>query len=107
MELISSRARKQVYRDGDQVIKVFSQGSPKTEALNEAIVTAWIEELGDIHVPHILSVSVVNGNWAITKEFIQGKTMKELLTEHPEQTEQYLEQMVDLQLLILSNAAII
>ena len=103
MELISSRARKQVYRDGDQVIKVFSRDSSKTEALNEAIVTARIEELEDIHVPHILAVSVIDGKWAITKEFIEGKTLKELLLEHPEETSKYLEQMVDLQLLILSK----
>ena len=43
-ELISKNATKSVYRDGDMAIKVFCKGFPKAEVLNEALVSARIEE---------------------------------------------------------------
>lgn len=100
-ELISKNATKSVYRDGDKAIKVFCKGFPKEEVLNEALISARVEAIGGIHIPTTLAVSVdEDGCWSITKDYIEGKTLKQLLDENPDKTDLYLEQMVDLQLSI-------
>lgn len=103
-ELISKNATKSVYRDGDKAIKVFCKGFPKSEVLNEALISARIEELGEIHIPATLAVSVEeDGCWSITKDYIDGKTLKQLMVENPDQIDKYLDQMSDLQILIHSK----
>ncbi len=103
-ELISKNATKSVYRDGDKAIKSFCQGFPKAEVLNEALISARIEEIGGINIPATLAVSVdVDGCWSITKDFINGKTLKQLMDENPDKLDEYMEQMVDLQLTIHSK----
>ncbi len=103
-ELISKNATKSVYRDGDKAIKVFCKGFPKAEVLNEALISARIEELGDINIPATLAVEVdKDGCWAIYKEFVDGKTMQQLMDENPDKLDEYLNQMVDLQLTIHSK----
>jgi thiamine kinase-like enzyme len=104
-ELISKNATKSVYRDGDMAIKVFCKGFPKAEVLNEALVSARIEEIGGINIPATLKVEVDDdGCWAIYKEFISGKTLKQLMDENPDKLEEYMEGMVDLHLLIHKQA---
>ena len=103
-ELISKNATKSVYRDGDKAIKSFCPGFPKAEVLNEALVSARIEEIGGINIPATQAVSVdEDGCWSITKEFIDGKTLKQLMDENPDKLDEYMEQMVDLQLTIHSK----
>lgn len=101
--LISESAKKNVYRDGDLAIKEFAPGFPKTEVLNEALITARVEEIGDINVPKILEVHAKDGKWSIVTEYIDGKTLQQLMDENPEKTHEYLEQMLDLQLFIHSK----
>lgn len=104
-ELISKNATKSVYRDGDKAVKVFCKGFPKSEVLNEAVISARIEELGDIDIPNTMEVSVENdGCWSITKAFIDGKTLKQLMEEHPDKLDDYMNLMVDLQLKIHSKS---
>lgn len=103
--LISQKESTSVYRDGDKAIKVFVKGFPKSEVLNEALISARIEELGEVHIPATLEVSVnEEGCWTITKDFIEGKTMQQLMDENPDKVAEYLEQMVDLQLSIHSRS---
>ena len=103
-ELISKNATKSVYRDGDKAIKSFCVGFPKAEVLNEAVVSARIEEIGGINIPATQAVSVdEDGCWSITKDFIDGKTLKQLMDENPDKLDEYMEQMVDLQLTIHSK----
>ena len=103
-QLISSTSTKSVYRDGNVAIKEFCEGFPKAEVLNEALCNARVEDLPGLHVPKILGVSVVDGKWSIMKEYIEGKTLEQLMEENPDKTQEYMEQMVDLQLEIHSKA---
>lgn len=103
-QLISSNSTKSVYRDGNVAIKEFCEGFPKAEVLNEALCNARVEDLPGLHVPKILGVSVVDGKWSIMKEYIEGKTLEQLMEENPDKTQEYMEQMVDLQLEIHSKA---
>lgn len=99
-EVLAVRANKVIYREGDAVRKVFDRTFPKAAVLNEALNQARIEETG-LPVPKVLSVTVTaEGEWAITQEYIEGKTMAQLMEEQPEKKEEYLKQFVDLQLLV-------
>ena len=78
--------------------------SPRQRFFNEALISARIEEIGGINIPTTLAVSVdEDGCWSITKDFIDGKTLKQLMDENPDKLDEYMEQMVDLQLTIHSK----
>lgn len=102
-ELIATTANKKVFRDGDKAIKVFNADFPKAEVLNEALVTARVEAIGTIKVPKVLEVSVFEGKWSITYDFIEGKTLQQLMDEAPDKLPEYMEKMVDLHLSIMAN----
>lgn len=103
-EVLFQRATKSVYREGDKAIKSFCKDFPKAEVLNEALISARIEEIGEILTPITLAVTMdEDGCWSITKDFIDGKTLKQLMDENPDKLDEYMEQMVDLQLTIHSK----
>ena len=97
--IVAQRTNKTIYRDGDKCIKVFGEEYSKADILNEALNQAKIETTG-INIPKILGVNMVDGKWAITTEFIEGRTLAELMAEDPENKEKYLEMMVDIQMSI-------
>lgn len=101
-DLIFSRADKKIYRDGDKLIKVFDKNYSKANILNEALNHARVEET-DLNVPKIRSIEVVDGNWAIILDYIEGKTLQTLMDENPDKEDEYLETFVDLQLTVLSK----
>ena len=78
---------------------MFRRVFPKSEVLNEALNTARVEEIG-LNVGKIMEVSVVDGKWAITKEYIEGKTLAEHMKEEPDKAEQFIDRMVDLHIKI-------
>ncbi len=96
-KIIAVRNDKTVYRDGDRCLKVFNEDYSKANVLNEALNQARIEETG-LNIPKILEVTMINGKWTIVSEYIKGKTMAQLMQEHPEKKDAYLEQFVDLQI---------
>ncbi|MBE6794548.1 MAG: DUF1679 domain-containing protein [Ruminococcaceae bacterium] len=100
--VIAVRANKTIYRDGDTCIKVFSTDYSKADVLNEALNTARIEETG-LNIPKILEVTMVDGKWAIVTEYVEGKTLAQLMEENPENTDEYIEKLVDIQLEIHSK----
>ena len=51
-----------------------------------------------LHIPKILAVTMVEGKWAIVSEFIEGKTLAQLMKEEPEKKDEYLDFFVELQL---------
>lgn len=95
--LISEGKNASVYRDGENAIKLFNKGTSKTDVLNEALNTTRVEETG-FPIPSISEVSIIDGQWAITMNYIEGKTLAEIMKEDPEHCKNYIEQMVDLQL---------
>lgn len=96
--IIAVRTRKTVYREGDTAVKVFDKDFAKYDVLNEALNQARVENIG-INVPKIIEVKTVeDGKWAIVSEFIQGKTLSQLMKENPTKKDEYLEMFVDLQM---------
>ena len=95
--IIAVRKNKTLYRDGDKVLKVFDESYSKADVLNEALNQARIEETG-LNIPKILGVTMTDGKWTIILEYIDGKTLADLMAEHPEKKDEYLNLFVDLQL---------
>ena len=95
--IIAVRTGKTVYREGDYAIKVFDEGYSKPDVLNEALNQARVENIG-INVPKVIEVMTINGKWAIVSEFIEGKTLAQLMQENPDKRTEYLNMFVDLQM---------
>ena len=95
--IIAVRNNKTVYRDGDLCMKVFDTSYSKADVLNEALNQARVEETG-LAIPKIHEVTVLDGKWTIVTDYIKGKTLAQLTTEHPEKKDEYLELLVDLQM---------
>ena len=102
-ELIVSRPYKKVYRDGDRIVKVFSKDHPKANVFNEALIQCRVEESG-LDIAKVLEVGTIDGEWALSMEYVEGTTLEELMKAHPENLEQYMEQFVDLQLYMHSKS---
>ena len=100
--VIAVRNNKTIYRDGEQCIKVFNETYSKADVLNEALNQARIEETG-LNIPKILEITMIEGKWAIVSEFIKGKTLAQLMEEDPENKDEYIELLVDLQLEVHSK----
>lgn len=100
--VLAERSNKTIYRSGDQCVKVFDENYSKADILNEALNQARIEETG-LHIPKILGVSMIEGKWAIISEYIEGKTLSQLMRENPEKKTEYLNLFVDLQMEIQSK----
>lgn len=101
-KVLAVRNKKTVYKNGDKAIKVFNEDFKKSDILNEALNQARVEETG-LNIPSILEVSKIDGKWAITSDFIKGKTIARLMEEEPEKIDEYLELFVDIQLNIQSK----
>lgn len=96
--VIAVRNNKTVYRDGNKALKVFDADYSKADILNEALNQARVEETG-LNIPRILEVTTMeDGKWVIVSDFIKGKTLAQLMEEHPEKHDQYLEEFVELQM---------
>ena len=100
--IIATRPNKTVYRDGDNCIKVFDKDYSKADVLNEALNQARVETTG-LDIPGIVAVNTVDGKWAITTKYIEGKTLAELIGENPDKKNEYIEMLVDIQLNIHSH----
>ena len=94
--VIAVRNTKTIYRDGDKCVKVFNNNYSKADVLNEALNQARIEEIG-LNIPKILEVTMVDGKWAIVSQYIKGKTLSQFMKENKDETEKYLEMLVNLQ----------
>jgi len=103
-KIIAVRTDKTVYRDGNKAIKVFSSNYSKANVLNESLNQARVEETG-LNIPKLLEVTKIEDKWAIVTEFIEGKTLEQLMKDNPHKYDEYLNLFVDIQLEVLSKKA--
>lgn len=101
-QVILEKSGKKIFREGDKLVKLFDKEYSKADILNEALNQARVEET-DLNIPKIQAVSVVDGKWSITMDYIEGITLERLMNEHPEKLDEYLELFVDIQLNIHSK----
>ena len=100
--IIAERKHKTIYRDGDKCIKLFDKEYSKADVLNEALNQARIEDTG-LNIPKIHEVTTIDGKWAIIYDYIEGKTLAQIMKEDPENMDKYLELLVELQLEVHSK----
>ncbi|MGN0768664.1 MAG: phosphotransferase family protein [Christensenellales bacterium] len=103
-KIVAVRNTKTIYRDGDKIVKLFDEHYSKSDILNEALNQARVEETG-LNIPKLLEVTKIDGKWAIVIEYIPGKTLEQLMKEHPEKIDEYLNLFVDLQMEIHNKRA--
>ncbi|MGI6137091.1 MAG: phosphotransferase [Christensenellales bacterium] len=96
-QIIVTRSNKEIYREGDFLIKKFNQNFSKADILNEALNQARVEETG-LNIPKLLEVKKIDGDWAIVLEFIEGETLEELMQKNPDKEDEYLNLFVELQM---------
>ena len=103
-KIIAVRNSKTLYRSGDKVIKLFDESYSKADILNEALNQARVEETG-LNIPKLLEVTTIDGEWAIVLQYIEGKTLEQLMKANPEKKDEYLKLFVDLQMEVHSKKA--
>ncbi len=96
-QVIANRKRKLIYQDGNVLVKLFDETYSVASVLNEALNQARIEETG-LRIPKLKEVSKIDGKWAISMDFVEGKTLEQLMKENPEKEEEYLNLFVDIQI---------
>mgnify|MGYP003307886531 CR=1 FL=1 len=98
-----SRPTKDVYKDGDNTIKLFVENYSKSDILNEALIQARIEEYTDLTIPQLREVTKIENRWAIVSEYIEGDTIEDLIEQHPEKYDEYMNWFVEIQLTVLDR----
>lgn len=94
--VMAERENKTVYRDGDKTIKVFKDNYLKSDVMNEAFNQAVIEELG-MNVPAFLEIRLVDGKLVTVSQYVEGKTLDEVMKEDKANFNSYLNMFVSLQ----------
>lgn len=102
-EIIRKTDKKTIYREGKTLVKLFGRDYPKSDVLNEALNTARVEEGTSLNVPAVHEVTKINGEWAIVQDFVEGRTLQELMDEDPAKEDEYLAEFVDLQVEVLGQ----
>ena len=96
-QVVANRKRKTIYRDKERLVKLFDESYSVANVLNEALNQARIEET-ELNIPRLQEVSKIAGKWAITMDYIDGKTLEQLISENPNKTDEYLNLFVDTQI---------
>lgn len=96
-KVIYKSSCKEVYLEGDKIVKSFDSSFPKANVLNEALNQARVEET-DLHIPRIYEVRTVDGRWEIVMDYVEGKTLAQIMAEDKANEEKYLSEMVALQM---------
>ena len=102
--LLLAREHKQVFKDGDSVLKVFDANYKVSAILNEAMNEARAAETG-LPVAKILEVCVIKGKWAIRREFIEGETLADVMAKDKKNLTKYLKEFAQIQCAIFAKTS--
>lgn len=83
---------------------MFNENYSAADVLSEALNLARVYETG-LKAPKLIEVTKVGGKWAIVTEYIEGRTLSQLMEEHPELYDEYMDRFVDIQIGMLSHTA--
>ena len=103
-KILAERPHKRIYKSGNFVVKEFDSDFSKSDILNEALNQARVEETG-LRIPQLEEVTKIDGKWAIIVDYIEGKTLAQIMKEDRANLEMYMEKFVDIQLEVLSKRA--
>lgn len=95
-QLIAKGNTATIYQQNNDIVKVFNDWLPATEAQREADKHKQIEKTG-LPVPIISDVTEIQGKRAIMMEYIPGQTFGELLTDSKSKLNTYMERSIHIQ----------
>ncbi len=101
-KILIERPNKRIYKSGKFVVKEFDSDFSKSDILNEALNQARVEETG-LKIPQLEEVKKIDGKWAIVLDYIEGKTLAEIIENDRKNLEMYMEKFVDIQIEIHSK----
>ena len=58
-----------------------------------------------LNIPKLEEVCKIDGKWAIILDYVEGKTLAQLMSENPDKFDEYLELFVDLQMKVHEQRA--
>ena len=89
-----------VYESDGMAVRVYKDAKYKEKCLYAALTHARVETaLGqsELKIPVLHEVSLIEGKWAISMDWIEGKTLGMLIDEDPGKAEMYIDKLVDIQ----------
>lgn len=89
-----------VYESDGRAIRVYKDAKYKEKCLYAALTHARVETslgLSDIKMPILHEVTLIDGKWAISMDWIEGKTLGQLIDENPDKADIYIDKLVDIQ----------
>ena len=89
-----------VYESDGLAIRIYKKPEYKEKCLYAALTHARVETTmvnSSIKMPILHEVSLIDGKWAITMDWIKGKTLEQLMDENPDKMDTYLNKLIDIQ----------
>lgn len=105
-KIVVERENKVVYDCGTIMVKVFNTTKPAADILNEALNLTRAEQAG-IAVPTFRGVVKEDGSWMLATNKAEGKTLRELINENPENIDEYLTQLVDAEIEVHTHTSLL
>lgn len=98
-----TRNNKKIYVKDKVITKVFDHNHyTYSDVLKEAMNQEYAAELG-FNVAKLYSVFKVGEDYAISSRKVEGKTFAELIAENPSEKKKYIQKLVKIQMMILSQ----
>ena len=102
--VLLERTDKVVTKDKDTVLKIFGPSYKVSAILNEAMNEARAAETG-LPVAKVLEVLKLRDHWCIRREWIEGKTLADVMKSDKKNLVKYLRQFVAIQCEIFSKTS--
>lgn len=96
---VAQTAKIEVVEKDGVAYKIFDKSFSRAQVFYEAMLQTKAEEAG-VRVPKIYGIEPIDDRLAIESEYIEGKTITQLLEEYPAKIDYYLDIMVKTQLSI-------
>lgn len=98
--LIAEKTEYNVYKEGNLALKVYHDEKYKEKCLYAALTHARVETTlvnSFVKMPIIHEVSVIDGKWFVAMDWIEGKSLGQLMKENPDKLETYVNQFIEIQ----------
>ena len=102
--VLLERTDKVVTRDKNTVLKIFGPSYKVSAILNEAMNEARAAETG-LPVAKVLEVLKLRDHWCIRREWVEGKTLADVMTADKKNLLKYLKEFVAIQCEIFSKTS--
>lgn len=89
-----------VYESDGLAVRVYKDEKYKEKCLYAALTHARVEtslKSTELKMPILREVSLIDGKWALSMDFVSGKTLGMMLDEDTENAEEYIEKLVSIQ----------